>query len=78
MNFGWRFEPSRQSRRMVSPILGLSQRRIDQREVVVEVGAGDRREDRDDLLGSTFCRKARTSGFAMPSWTKWMSMRPEG
>ena len=27
MNFGWRLEPSRQSRRMVSPILGLSQRR---------------------------------------------------
>ena len=51
MNLGWRFEPSRQSRRMVSPILGLSQRRIDQCEVVVEVGAGDRRQDRQDLLG---------------------------
>ena len=27
MNFGWRLEPSRQSRRMVSPILGLAKRR---------------------------------------------------
>ena len=50
MNFGWRLEPSRQRRRMVSPILGLSQRRSIEREVVVEVGAGDRRQDRDDLL----------------------------
>ena len=50
MNFGWRFEPSRQSRRMVSPILGLQAALLDLAEIVVEVGVGHRRHDRDDLV----------------------------
>ena len=50
MNFGWRLEPSRQSRRMVSPIFGLEKRSLDQLEVVVEVGVRHRRHDGDDLV----------------------------